>query len=151
MTSHFETDDEEVAWIIDDIVRDRAEHGHDWGDVALLYRKHEIGDALEGAFLNAGIPCRLAQGRALSEDPVVGVRARGAARDLEPDATPSTATRSSRRCFLGRCSTRRARRRRRIGTTSGASSITWRRGCRAPTRTAVRFVARSPTGRISTR
>lgn len=71
VTSHFETDDEEIAWIIDDIVRDRAEHGHDWGDVALLYRKHEIGDTLEGAFLNAGIPCRLAQGRALSEDPVV--------------------------------------------------------------------------------
>ena len=71
-TPNFETDDEEAAWIIDDIVRDREEHGHDWGDVALLYRKHEIGDMLEGAFLNAGIPCRLAQGRALSEDPVVG-------------------------------------------------------------------------------
>lgn len=68
----FETEDEEVAWIIDDINRDRAEHGHAWGDVALLYRKHEIGDLLEAAFLNAGIPCRLAQGRALAEDPVVG-------------------------------------------------------------------------------
>lgn len=68
---HFETDDEEIAWIIDDIRRDRGDHGHDWGDIALLYRKHETGDAIEGAFLNAGIPCRLAQGRALSEDPVV--------------------------------------------------------------------------------
>jgi superfamily I DNA/RNA helicase len=71
VTASFETDDEEIAWIIDDLLRDRAEHGHEWGDVALLYRKHEIGDTLEGAFLNAGVPCRLAQGRALSEDPVV--------------------------------------------------------------------------------
>jgi len=67
----FETDDGEVAWIIDDILRDRAEHGHDWGDVALLYRKHEIGDRLEAAFLNAGIPCRLAKGHAFADDPVV--------------------------------------------------------------------------------
>jgi DNA polymerase III epsilon subunit family exonuclease len=69
---HFESDDAELAWIIDDIRRDRDDHGHDWGDVALLYRKHEIGDGLEAGFLNAGIPCRLAQGRALSEDPIVG-------------------------------------------------------------------------------
>jgi superfamily I DNA/RNA helicase len=68
----FETDDEEEAWIIDDVRRDRAEHGHDWGDVALLYRTHDIGNGLEAALLNAGIPCRLAQGRALSEDPTVG-------------------------------------------------------------------------------
>ncbi|HMA23349.1 MAG TPA: 3'-5' exonuclease, partial [Gemmatimonadaceae bacterium] len=68
----FATDDEEEAWIIEDIRRDRAEHGHDWGDVALLYRTHGIGDGLEAALLNAGIPCRLAQGRALAEDPTVG-------------------------------------------------------------------------------
>jgi superfamily I DNA/RNA helicase/inhibitor of KinA sporulation pathway (predicted exonuclease) len=67
----FETDAAEMAWIIDDIRRDRAQNGHAWGDVALLYRKHEIGEGLEAAFLNAGLPCRLAQGRALSEDPVV--------------------------------------------------------------------------------
>ena len=67
----FETEDHESAWIIADIKRDRAQHGHEWGDVALLYRKHEIGEALEAALLNAGIPCRLAQGRALADDPVV--------------------------------------------------------------------------------
>jgi len=67
----FETDEHESAWIIDDIKRDRAQHGHEWGDVALLYRKHEIGEAIEAALLNAGIPCRLAQGRALADDPVV--------------------------------------------------------------------------------
>lgn len=67
----FETDDGEVDWIINDVRRDRAEHRHRWGEVALLYRTHDIGNRLEAAFLNGGIPCRLAQGRALAEDPVV--------------------------------------------------------------------------------
>ena len=97
------------AWIIDDVERDRAEHGHDWGDVALLYRKHEIGEALEAAFLNAGIPCRLAQGRALADDPVVAYVHRRAARHRATRATTCSATRSSASCFRGRCSTKRAR------------------------------------------
>ena len=70
-TPGFETDDDEMSWIIDDIARDRTAYGHDWGDVAVLYRTHEIGNGLEAAFLNAGIPCRLAHGRSLAEDPVV--------------------------------------------------------------------------------
>lgn len=65
------SEEAEVVWILDDLRRDRAEHGFDWGDVALLYRKHDMGHALESAFLNAGIPCRLAQGRALADDPVI--------------------------------------------------------------------------------
>lgn len=67
----FETDDDEAAWIISDIRTDQVQSGHRWGAVALLYRKHEIGERLEAAFLNAGIPCRLAQGRALADDPVI--------------------------------------------------------------------------------
>ena len=70
-TLAFDTDDEEEAWMVEDIRRDHDVHGHRWGDVALLYRKHSIGERLEVAFLNAGIPCRLAQGRALADDPVV--------------------------------------------------------------------------------
>ena len=70
-TVGFATDDEEQAWMVADIRRDKEEYGHRWGDVALLYRKHDIGSRLEAAFLNAGIPCRLAQGRALADDPVV--------------------------------------------------------------------------------
>ncbi len=70
-TVAFQTDDEEEAWMVDDIRRDKEAHGHRWGDVALLYRKHDIGNRLETAFLSAGIPCRLAQGRALADDPVV--------------------------------------------------------------------------------
>ncbi len=67
----FGNDDEESAWLVADLVRDREEFGHDWGKVALLYRTHEIGQVLEGAMLNAGIPCRLALGKALADDPVV--------------------------------------------------------------------------------
>ena len=70
-TLAFETDDDEEAWMVADVRRDHDEHGRRWGDVALLYRKHAIGSRLEAAFLNAGIPCRLAQGRALADDPIV--------------------------------------------------------------------------------
>ncbi len=68
----FDNDSDEVRWIIDDIRRDKTDEGHDWGAVALLYRQHKIGERLEAAFSNAGIPSRLAQGRALSDDPIVG-------------------------------------------------------------------------------
>jgi superfamily I DNA/RNA helicase len=67
----FATEDSEIGWIIEDIRRQRNEHQLPWGEVALLYRKHEIGDCAESAFLTAGIPCRLANKRALAEDPVV--------------------------------------------------------------------------------
>jgi superfamily I DNA/RNA helicase/DNA polymerase III epsilon subunit-like protein len=67
----FPTEDAELAWVIDDVRRDRAEHGIAWGDVALLYRRHQIGNVAEAGLLAAGLPCRLAHGRALGEDPVV--------------------------------------------------------------------------------
>ncbi len=68
----FETDEAEADWLVGDIRRDRETYGHQWGDVALLYRKHEIGDLLETACIDAGIPCRRAQGRSLADDPVIG-------------------------------------------------------------------------------
>jgi DNA helicase-2/ATP-dependent DNA helicase PcrA len=69
----FPDDERETSWIMDDLRRDRAAHSGKlgWGDVALLYRTHRIGSAIETAFLNAGIPCCLAQGRALADDKVV--------------------------------------------------------------------------------
>jgi len=66
----FADEDAEIAWVIEDVRRDREAHGLTWGDYALLYRKHQIGDLAEAGFLAAGLPCRLAQGRALGEDPV---------------------------------------------------------------------------------
>lgn len=67
----FDDHDAEIAWIIDDIRRQRADHRLHWGDFALLYRKHEIGNLAEPAMLSADIPCRLAHGRAVAEDPIV--------------------------------------------------------------------------------
>jgi DNA polymerase III epsilon subunit family exonuclease len=61
----------EARWIIDDMRADRRRERRPWGEYALLYRRHEIGDTLEAALLHAGIPCQLAQGRALGDDPVV--------------------------------------------------------------------------------
>ncbi|GAC1412172.1 MAG: hypothetical protein NVSMB53_08980 [Gemmatimonadaceae bacterium] len=70
---NFADDDSETTWIMDDLRRDHSAHDGTpgWGEVALLYRTHKIGSALESAFLNAGIPCCLAQGRALADDKVV--------------------------------------------------------------------------------
>ncbi|HEY2804527.1 MAG TPA: UvrD-helicase domain-containing protein, partial [Gemmatimonadales bacterium] len=75
----FSDDDAEAQWILADIAEDRtampiSASGAvlDWGDFAVLYRKHEVGNRLETAFLKAGVPCRLAKGRPLSEDKVIG-------------------------------------------------------------------------------
>ena len=71
-TVAFPTENEEIAWLIEDLRREHAEHDVAWGDFAILYRKHQIGDATEAGLLAAGLPCRLAHGRALGEDPIVG-------------------------------------------------------------------------------
>ncbi len=68
----FPTDDAEIAWVIEDLRRERDAHELSWGDFAILYRTHQIGHIAEAGFLGARLPCRLAHGRALGEDPVVG-------------------------------------------------------------------------------
>jgi DNA polymerase III epsilon subunit family exonuclease len=68
----FPDDWEEIQWLIGDVVRDRAAGGHAWGDIAVLYRRHRLGEEVEKALLRAGISCRLARGRALADDPVIG-------------------------------------------------------------------------------
>lgn len=67
----FPDDAAEAQWIVEDIAADRATSGRGWGSYALLYRRHTTGNLLEGKLLEAGIPCRLAQGRALRDDPAV--------------------------------------------------------------------------------
>ena len=68
----FRDEDAEATWLIEDMVTDRAATGGlDWSDYAILYRKHEVGQHLEGGLLRAGIPCRLARGRSLIEDVVI--------------------------------------------------------------------------------
>jgi len=62
----------EAAFLVDDLRADHAASGVPWGEYAVLYRTHEVGNALEGALLAGGIPCRLARGRALQDDPIAG-------------------------------------------------------------------------------
>jgi DNA polymerase III epsilon subunit family exonuclease len=75
----FADEEAEASWILDDLAADLATHNRDhpddplgWGDCAVLYRRHEVGDRLESRFVKAGIPCRLAKGRPLADDRVIG-------------------------------------------------------------------------------
>ena len=45
----FDSDEDEVAWLIEDLRRDQAEHGAGWGDTAVLYRSHRLGRVPGGA------------------------------------------------------------------------------------------------------
>ena len=67
----FEDEHAEARWLLADLVADQSRTGLPWGEYGLLYRRHQIGDALEAEFISAGIPCRMASGRALQDDPVV--------------------------------------------------------------------------------
>src|SRR5213079_1332995 len=63
---------EEASWLLEDLQSDCAAARLGWGDYAILYRKHKIGEYVEGRLVRAGIPCRLARGRSLIEDEVIG-------------------------------------------------------------------------------
>ncbi|HZA98951.1 MAG TPA: UvrD-helicase domain-containing protein [Gemmatimonadales bacterium] len=68
----FDTEDDEASWLIEDLHRDRQASGLGWGEYALLYRSHRVGRHLEERLVCAGVPCRLAQGHALTDDKIVG-------------------------------------------------------------------------------
>jgi len=68
----FDSEEDEANWLIDDLRKDRDESGLGWGDFAVLYRSHRLGRQLEERLVCAGIPCRLAQGHALTDDKIVG-------------------------------------------------------------------------------
>src|SRR5881628_1900373 len=67
----FRDEEEEASWLLEDLRSDRAASGLGWGEYAVLYRRHKLGEYLEGRLLRAGIPCRLARGRSLVEDDVI--------------------------------------------------------------------------------
>src|SRR5213080_3397355 len=67
----FRDEEEEAAWLLEDLRSDRAASGLGWGAYAVLYRRHKLGEYLEGRLLRAGIPCRLARGRSLVEYDVI--------------------------------------------------------------------------------
>ncbi len=61
----------EAGWVLADLTTDQAATGLSFGEYGVLYRTHEIGNLLEAELMRTGIPCRLAAGRALQDDPVV--------------------------------------------------------------------------------
>src|SRR5437870_3453331 len=67
----FRDEEAEASWLLEDILGDHAASGLGWGDYAVLYRRHKVGEYLEGRLVRAGIPCRLARGRSLVEDDVI--------------------------------------------------------------------------------
>jgi superfamily I DNA/RNA helicase len=75
----------EAAWLLADLLADQGRTGLPWGEYGVLYRTHEIGELLEAQLIGAGIPCRLAAGRALQDDPVVRYLVAAARVIAEPD------------------------------------------------------------------
>src|SRR5437773_12452004 len=67
----FRDEAEEASWLLEDLRSDCATARLGWGDYAVLYRRHKIGEYVEGKLVRAGIPCRLARGRSLVEDDVI--------------------------------------------------------------------------------
>ncbi len=62
----------EGDWLLTDIQADRAaDESRRWGDYAILYRQHRVGERLERWLIRNGVPCRLARGRSLSDDKVI--------------------------------------------------------------------------------
>src|SRR3989475_23764 len=67
----FRDEAEEASWLLEDLRGDGAAARLGWGDYAILYRRHKIGEYVEGRLVRAGIPCRLARGGSLVEGDVI--------------------------------------------------------------------------------
>jgi len=67
----FADETEEATWLLEDMWRDREATGLAWGEYALLYRAHLTGQYLETRCIEAGIPCRLAQGQSVGDDELI--------------------------------------------------------------------------------
>ena len=67
----FDDDVEEADWLLADLRRDREVSRLEWGEYALLYRTHATGQYLETRCIEAGIPCRLAQGQSVRDDELI--------------------------------------------------------------------------------
>ena len=94
----FRDEEEEASWLLEDIRADRTAAGLGWGDYAVLYRRHKVGEYLEGRLVREGIPCRLARGRSLVEDDVIKYVV--AALRIVRDPGDSVALEAFARCVL---------------------------------------------------
>jgi DNA polymerase III epsilon subunit family exonuclease len=94
----FADEQAEADWIVSDVLARQGAGDLTWGDCGVLYRHHDIGDVLEQAFVRAGVPCRLARGRALTDDPVIG-QVLASLRVIREDADPLAAEALAVRVF----------------------------------------------------
>ena len=67
----FPDDRTELQWLVEDIRRDQTNEPRSWGEYAVLYRRHKTGTEIEKRFIREDMPCRLAKGQALMDDPVI--------------------------------------------------------------------------------
>jgi DNA polymerase III epsilon subunit family exonuclease len=67
----FADEEAEAAWILEDLQADKQSSGLGWGDYAVLYRRHDVGEFLEKRLVATDVPCRLARGRSLLDDQVI--------------------------------------------------------------------------------
>src|SRR5881397_98141 len=131
----FRDEEEEASWLLDDILADRAASGLGWGDYAVLYRRHKLGEYLEGRLVRAGIPCRLARGRALVEDDVIKYVI--AALRIVRDPGDPVALEAFARCVLSPHFLQEV-----LASPPGPHSTTWRGGTEADFLAAIRTLAR---------
>ena len=68
----FRTEDEEMAWILDDVRRDRKEHDLRVGRLRASLSNARNRERWPRQPSSPGMPVRMAHGRALADDPIVG-------------------------------------------------------------------------------
>ena len=68
----FPDESAEARWLLGDLLRDQGASALAWGEYAVLYRYHTMGQALETRLIEAGIPCLMARGQALMDDELIG-------------------------------------------------------------------------------
>lgn len=78
------TVDAEIEGVVRHLQEDRRTCGVNYREYAILYRTHIRGRALEQALMAVGIPCRLAEGRSMSDNAVVAQVAASLRLMLEP-------------------------------------------------------------------
>ncbi len=77
---------DEIAWVVRDLQEELQSAGLKRGEFAILYRTHQVGHQFEQALVAAGIPCQLAKGQALGDDPLVAQVLAALRLILQPDS-----------------------------------------------------------------
>jgi superfamily I DNA/RNA helicase/DNA polymerase III epsilon subunit-like protein len=66
----FATERQEQDWLVRLVQRLVKERGHSYGDIAILYRTHQLADEVEGALLQAQIPVQRVRKESFFDEPL---------------------------------------------------------------------------------